>query len=157
MKHLLTFLLVLLFISCESEPKQYQLSTTDVQKLEELACYLSKKYENEKSSLSFTRNLQLSVTDVSDSFYLKEQTSSSIATLSSIENMFETLNAAGIKCNGNSVELSSQQVASRTVFLEALHSNIAYNTAWRNGIKVRTIEDINNQTDLTVKLSSQMK
>src|SRR5690554_7748274 len=112
MKHLLTFLLVLLFISCESEPKQYQLSTTDVQKLEEVACYLSKKYENEKSSLSFTRNLQLSVTDVSDSFFLKEQASSSIATVSSIDKMFENLNAAGIKCNGNSYKLSSQQLAS---------------------------------------------
>lgn len=157
MKFLFPFFVLVAFISCNSGSKQYELSAADVQKLEELACYLAEKYQDEKAHLSFTRDLQTRVTVAYDRLLLKEMVATSQQTLVDLEHNFNTLQILGVKCNGKAVALSEDQIASRTRFLEAVSINIAHHRSWNEGNKVRSAEAINAQTQQTVTLSKNMK
>ena len=159
MKKNLTILLAsIILTSCkDKEPNQYSLATNDVQKIEELTCYLLKKQNDAEKDLNAVRYLQSGVTNLGDQLYLSESANSTHETLSNIENALITIKKVGINCNGQDIELSQEQVASRLEFLEAIKINMENNSAWKNGVKIRTIEDINHQTDFTTQLSSKIK
>lgn len=148
----------IVLISCkDKEPKQYSLTSNDVQKLEELTCHLLKQYNDVEKDLNAVRYLQSGVTNLGDQLYLSESANSSDEVLSNIENLLMSLKKVGINCNNKDVELSEEQVKSRVEFLEAIKTNIENNSAWRDGLKIRSIDDINSQTDFTAQLSSQIK
>lgn len=159
MKQLTLFLFIsIILTSCkEREPKQYSLTTKDIQKLEELTCYLlNERYSTEKD-LNFVRYLQSGVTNLGDQLYLSESANSSMKQLSHLEEALLTLKKVGVTCNGQDVELSEEQIKNRMEFLNAIKINIENNSTWRGGLKIRSIEDINAQTDYTAQLSSQLK
>lgn len=69
--------LSLLLFSCgEKEPKQYQLTLADVQKMEELVCHLIYKYDEAQSGLNFVRHLQTSVTVPAEQLVLAQTANS---------------------------------------------------------------------------------
>lgn len=149
--------LLLLLVSCNKEPKQYSLTTNDIQKLEELNCNLLAKYEKAQKSISVNSWLQSGVTNLGEQYYLNESINAEKELLSSIEAIAMSLKTIGIECKGTLVELSPEEIASRVEFLNAVKTNMENNAAWRDGVKLRSIEDLNAQTELTAKLSTQMK
>lgn len=149
--------LLLLLVSCNKEPKQYSLTTNDIQKLEELNCNLLAKYEKAQKNISVNSWLQSGVTNLGEQYYLNESINAEKELLSSIEAIAMSLKTIGIECKGTLVELSPEEIASRVEFLNAVKTNMENNAAWRDGVKLRSIEDLNAQTELTAKLSTQMK
>ncbi|MEG0916138.1 MAG: hypothetical protein RSF68_03905 [Myroides sp.] len=148
----------IVLISCkDKEPKQYSLTSNDVKKLEELTCHLLKQYNDVEKDLNAVRYFQSGVTNLGDQLYLSESANSSDEVLSNIENLLMSLKKVGINCNNKDVGLSEEQVKSRIEFLEAIKTNMENNSTWRDGLKIRSIDDINSQTDFTAQLSSQIK
>lgn len=148
--------LLFLLISCNQEPKQYVLTTNDIQKLEELNCNLLAKYEKAQKSLNANSWLQSGVTNLGEQHYLQESVNTDKELLLSLENIGTSLKAVGIECKGTLVELSPEEISLRVEFLNAVKTNIENSTAWRNGVKLRSVEDLNAQTKQTSALSKQV-
>src|SRR5690606_5990050 len=104
--------LLLLLVSCNKEPKQYSLTTNDIQKLEELNCNLLAKYEKAQKSISVNSWLQSGVTNLGEQYYLNESINAEKELLSSIEGIAMSLKTIGIECKGTLVELSPEEIAS---------------------------------------------
>ena len=157
-KFLLLLSLSLLLVSCgEKEPQQYQLTSADVQKMEELACHLLYKYDEVQSGINFVHHLQTNVTVPAEQLMLAQTANSAKEDIWAIKNALETLEVLGVKCKGSAAEIKEEQASSRMQFLGALQTNIESVRGWRNGLKARAIEDVNAQAEEAKRLSKQMK